>query len=242
MDATSATLVAVEELLSDVGSAVRLGNSWQQLPNEMLRVQESANDKDELLQRLALCVKQCGNLAAVLHYDCGKSQRLADQLQRLDDDAELHHQTLRAVADLCGQACERGTAELRSTSDGVPTPIVAVPVTSEQRTVEALCALLGPDTSQAPQRIAEILQLAASQITVWQARQAASRAEQEARSSAALLELVGQLESSEDLPGGCLTLVNGLQSFLGCQRVAVGVARSYHSALRAASTVRFRPL
>jgi multidrug resistance efflux pump len=51
------------------------------------------------------------------------------------------------------------------------------------------------------------------------------------------LELVGQLESSEDLSAGCLALVNGLQSFLNCQRVAVGVSgrTSRHCHLQALS-------
>ncbi|MFV2067198.1 MAG: efflux RND transporter periplasmic adaptor subunit [Pirellulales bacterium] len=225
MEATS-TLATVEDLPGEAETAARRGKSREPLPDELLRVLESANGKDELLHRLALCVKRCATLAAVLYYDCSQSQRLADSLQRLDDEAELDHPTLRAVGDVCVQACKRGTAQLRSTSDGVPTPIVAVPVTTGQGTVEALCALLGPNTSQSPQRIAEILQLATAQIAVWQSRQTAGRAEQEARSSAALLELVGQIERSEDLPGGCLALVNGLQSFLGCQRVAVGVSRS----------------
>ena len=45
--------------------------------------------------------------------------------------------------------------------------------------------------------------------------------EWEAHTSAAILDLVAQVTQSKHLRGGCIALVNSVQSHLGCQRVAV---------------------
>ena len=50
-------------------------------------------------------------------------------------------------------------------------------------------------------------------------------AQWEARSSAALLEILGQAENCERLEQACQTLVNCLQTFLNCRRVALAICR-----------------
>lgn len=47
----------------------------------------------------------------------------------------------------------------------------------------------------------------------------------EARTTAAILDLVQKTSHAEDLPAACRTLANELQQFLGCGQVAMGVRR-----------------
>ena len=58
-----------------------------------------------------------------------------------------------------------------------------------------------------------------------QLQQSLLRLEQEAKASAALLEILEKMQSCRDLRRACYTLVNQLQTFLGCERVALGLGR-----------------
>jgi hypothetical protein len=57
----------------------------------------------------------------------------------------------------------------------------------------------------------------------------------EARTTAAVLDLVQKTSRAEDLPAACRTLANELQQFLGCEQVAVGLRRRGRGRCRAAA-------
>ncbi len=59
-----------------------------------------------------------------------------------------------------------------------------------------------------------------------------NQTQRELQDTAALLELVGELQASEDLRRGCYALVNGLRQYLGCNRVAVGLRRNCQGPVR----------
>ena len=238
MDAASAAFSTVEDLLGEAATAVHRGSFHEPFYEDSARALQTAVSESELLRELAQSLKLRATLNAVLYCDVDNGQQPTDAFTRLDEGAELAPEMLGPLRGLCAEACQQGVTQIGSATDGfsVPAAVVPIPRGTDGGT-EALCALVDPQTSETPSRIAEMLQLAAVHVVVWQTRDVAERAEQEARASAALLELTHRLESSDDLRGGCLALANGLQSFIGCQRVAIGVSRgnSRHCRLQALS-------
>ena len=97
--------------------------------------------------------------------------------------------------------------------------------------------MLPPETVPSTERAVEILQFGAVHVGLCCEQQAVVQVEQEARISAALLEILHKIGTSDNFPQACSTLVNDLQSFLGCQRIALGLCGSHarHCQLQAVS-------
>jgi RND family efflux transporter MFP subunit len=123
------------------------------------------------------------------------------------------------------EACESGHATIHHLSGGHLWTIVNVPVMLRGRAPEVLCAVLRSKSAD-QQSVISSLQLAAANITLWDIANEERRARTESRNTAALLELMSALDNCDDLTTSYQILVNDLQRYLGCQRVALALTRS----------------
>ena len=190
------------------------------------------------LQVLSDAVTRCVPLAALLYFEPGADRRLSDQPRWLVGSQDWAEDlSLPPLLDLCRQACEQGRPRIGTPLDGFLFTTVAVPVTMRDGLFRALCAVLPPETVPSTERAVEILQFGAVHVGLCCEQQSVVRVEQEARISAALLEILHKIGTSDNFPQACSTLVNDLQSFLGCQRIALGLCGSHarHCQLQAVS-------
>jgi multidrug resistance efflux pump len=244
MDDTAATLTMVESLIG-VATADSAGDRIDGAPtlrsaaDEMRRVARTANTIETLQQQLAACIQNRAALDVLLHYQSDETRPLEKWLRPMGLDESLPPQAvLSGLMDVCAISCSRNRSQVRNSVHGVAGPTVAVPLATGNQATEALCATLGRST-QSLEEIAGLLQLAGAQIAVWHSRQAADQAEYESQTWTAILELVGDLETSEEVKIGCQSLANRAQSFLRCQRVAVGLCKEHskHCRLQALSGI-----
>jgi RND family efflux transporter MFP subunit len=123
------------------------------------------------------------------------------------------------------EACEAGHATIHHLPGAHLWTIVTVPVMFRGRAPEVLCGVLR-SKSAAQQTVMDSLQLAAANMTLWDVTNQERRAQTESRNTAALLELMTALDNCDDLTTSYQILVNDLQRYLGCQRVAFALTRS----------------
>ena len=88
-----------------------------------------------------------------------------------------------------------------------------------------ILAVVFPLGAQAIEPLVMISQLAASYFACWQSSRLAADLEWEAKTAAAILDLVGKIHEAADLTSACHTLAAELQTCLGCDRVAIGLRR-----------------
>jgi biotin carboxyl carrier protein len=102
--------------------------------------------------------------------------------------------------------------------------VICTPIGSDEQPVEALVVvlLLGAEPIEP---FVVISQLAAGYLTSWQIIHKTHELEWEAKSAAAILDIVGKLSENTDLTMVSHTLVSELQSHLCCDRVAIGFRR-----------------
>ena len=205
------------------------GNPLCPLPAGLQQAMALQTSPAESLQVLADAVARCVSLAALMYFEPGADGRLSDQPRWLVGSQDWAEDlSLPPLRDLCRQACEQGRPRIGTPLDGFLFTTVAVPVTMRDGLFRVLCAVLQPEMVPSPERAVEILQFGAVHVSLCCEQQSALRVEQEARISAALLEILHKIGNSGSLSEASRTLVNELQSFLGCQRVALGLC-SRHS-------------
>src|SRR5205085_7998440 len=100
--------------------------------------------------------------------------------------------------------------------------VLALPIPRRGAPPDAL-ALVTVVPPSGLQHVSILLQLAGAHLVMWYLLNDTRRAETEADTAAAILELVEQVERADRLAAGCRILADRLRQFLGCQQVAVGI-------------------
>lgn len=219
----------------DVGVALRPaggGEAVAKLPNEMLRAVSSTHTKEAALTAVVGVITKLARLEAILFYERASNNQLSDRPRFLGGDTPKFAVRSTAITAVCNRACALGAMQVEPLSSDFPFTVVAVPVVSSHQAPEAICAILTPDAEYSADHIGKMLQFAAAHMTLWYVMQTSLLAEQDAKNSAALLEILTKIESCESLDQACLTLVNELQPFLACERIAVGICVSQNGPCR----------
>ena len=227
MDETT-TLTMVESLVGVASTEVLPRRSTRlSLRDATDRLRQSVGcvgTLDELLHELAILVQSQAAAGPLLHYQSDETRPLSRWLRPIGGGGKLPSQSvLTSLMPPCSDACARNESLVIDSIEGVAGPVVIVPVTMVGPAAEALCAI--PVGAESLDRTVALLQLAAAQVTVWHSRRAAADADDEAQTWAAILELIEKLETSDDITIGCQSLVNHACSYLGSERVAVGLCK-----------------
>jgi hypothetical protein len=195
------------------------------------RVLETQTSAAQALETVADAVARCAPLAALLFFEPQDNGRLSSQPQWLFGAVDWSEDlSLPPLLELCQQAWVTRRTRVGTPLEGLLFTTIAVPVMVQDGNPRVLCAALSPEAASSADHLLHVLEFAALQLSVWFDQQAARSIEQEARISAALLEVVSQVNSSRDLSAGCRAVVNAIQPFLGAQRVALGLCRSHSGA------------
>jgi multidrug resistance efflux pump len=134
----------------------------------------------------------------------------------------IQRQLFERLVGFCNAACQQGELQVNDLDERNRLVASTVPILLRGKPTEAI-GLIFPKASVEIDRITGILQVVAAHITLADVLEESKAAESESKNTAALLDLLGKCESSSDLKRACITLVNDLQEFLQCDRVAVGM-------------------
>ncbi len=193
----------------------------RQLHAELLRTVSSARSKPELLIALAEIVRRYARPVAMYYFARDPQGQLLETTRLLpakDDDQAQRLE--RQLFSACQTACRQGMLEVRR-QDIPARMIVAAPVVLQGRDPEAVGFIFSADEST--RALLMLAQIVASQLVLWHVLAEARQSEQDARASAALVELSAAVGASPDLHSACFTLAAELRSHLKCLRVAVGL-------------------
>lgn len=161
---------------------------------------------------------------AVFYFVRGGDGELTDsQLVHGEQVDRSHARLAKQLRAGCEAACRDG--ELYVRHQAAPARVIlAAPVMIRGRDPEAL-GVIFPATASL-ESLAMLVQAAVSYLALWHALRESRVNEAEARDTAALLDLLGRVENAPNMHYASYTLVNELQDYLGCRRVAVGVRPS----------------
>ena len=141
---------------------------------------------------------------------------------------ELQQKLLRAVTSAGNKADALAAASIVVSEVAL---VSAAPVIFRGRLPEAI-ALILPRNMLPVESLSCVTQLLAVHFTLWHILQGALVSETESQTLAAVLELLGKLETAADLPGACHWVVGAVQSHLACQRVALGLVEGVEGRCR----------
>ena len=133
-----------------------------------------------------------------------------------------------AFSDWCGEAArqageaQRGLLAGNARAGAAILAVAPLPCFPELR----LMAMYGRTPERAELAL-ELLQAAASHISLWRLDQERVADRDQSRATAAVVELISGLQSETSLTSACELLVEQLERYLDCADVAVGVCREH---------------
>lgn len=155
-------------------------------------------------------------------------QDAAGQLQKLTSYgnlAEFAEQFApQQFLDVCRAAGTRRDVISKCLSETARCFAVAVPVMAPGQQVSILSALVGPGQSGVPAQI-KAIEMIAGAMSQWRLTDQLDRLDWEARTSAAVVELISHIEAAESLRAAEYFTVNQLQQLLGAEQVVLGLRR-----------------
>lgn len=197
------------------------GEPLQGLQRQLLQCVSSTPDKLELLQRFAALIAEQGDAEAVFYFQRNEGGQLAVRHQLLPaDESERSERLARQLAAACQAACARGELEVRKQASPERT-ILAAPVALRGQGPEALGVVFSAGDASSQRTM--LVQMLTSHLVLWHLLHESRESEAEARESAALLELIEQVETAPDLRHAYHRLAGELQNYLKCRRVALGI-------------------
>ncbi len=204
----------------------------RELQQKLLRAVTSNHDQASALTAVSLVMSETVGPVRIVYLDRGADNSLriypwkcADESVPLPNVAE----TLLLAAG--SAACDQGRQQTSSVSSPALALILAAPVILRGRLPEAVILVL-PNAIAPLESLSCVTQLVAVHFTLWRILQGALVAEMASGALAAVLELLGKLESAADLSEVCHTVVGTVQSHLACERVALGLVDGLGSRCR----------
>ncbi|MHB8956930.1 MAG: efflux RND transporter periplasmic adaptor subunit [Pirellulaceae bacterium] len=223
------TGAAVCHVGSDHMSAESTGLDFARLYQPLLDAGDAASYR-ELLRQLApvvASVKTSLVVACACPPDGGESAVLFDTLWGQVDS--LSNVGKRAVVSIARQVAAGQKIEIRTELADSPACLVALAVPG--RAGDCLVAAFDDEASLS-QTALLTLQAVTAQIGAWQVARDAGVNEAAALRVAALIELLGRIETTRTPREACRLLADELQIYLGCQQVVIGLCRRGSSTCR----------
>ena len=198
----------------------------------MLRAVTTQDVWDDVLTSMAFAVSETICPVAILYFGRDESNGLNPQSVRVLSDAIKVSGDLERELHKWGEAaCERGNVRVDLLDGAGGFTVVTVPVVMRGAPPSALSTIVISE-QQPIDRTVLAMELFSAHLTLWHVLQAAAKSEDDARSAAALLELMAKIESQPSVERACFSLVNEVRSHLGCERVAVGLRTGSRKRIR----------
>ena len=205
------------------------------LEQRLVRAVTSANDKTTAIAAASIVVSELFGPIQLEYLERGSDQNL--RVHSAQNDLEFT--TPKSVSDsellAAGKAaCNSGQqiiTAIASAERDTGILVSAAPVFLRGQAPDAI-ALVLPHDPPATAEWSYLTQLLAAHFTMWHILQRESSAESESHTLAAVMELLGKLHSVPDLMSACNTLIDTVQSHLGCQRVALGLVEGVSRRVR----------
>ena len=137
----------------------------------------------------------------------------------IDNIPSLSNQNVAKLSLLAMESCSIAT---RALGDHDKRHVVAVPIHIRSESRAAVVAVLEQDETPLTKRVL-ILELVSSALERWQAQQTTDLFDWEARTVAAVAELVSQIETSPSQNYACLLAANKLNDYLTTNCVAIAL-------------------
>ncbi|WP_197442810.1 efflux RND transporter periplasmic adaptor subunit [Lignipirellula cremea] len=193
----------------------------RRLQREMLQLTTEARAQLDLVQGLLKILDGCAAPLAAFYFQRNAQGELAvvNRLRPTEEDRQSQRLARQLLA-ACQAACRAGEMEMRQ--QAAPARLLlAAPVFLCGPDPEGLGLVFAAD--QPPAQAALLTQMFASHLVLWHLLAGNRGSLTESRSAAAVVELQSRLLTAPDLRQACYTLAGELQTFLNCQRVAVGM-------------------
>ena len=222
----SILLTASPGLPTRVSSSAQAGRQTtelRELQQKLLRAVTSSGDKGAALAAASIVVSEVLGPVQLVYFDRAADNSLrVHHWQDESDAVPLPGLFASALLAAGNTACDQGQQHIALVSTPTGALVSAAPVIFRGRLPEAI-ALVLPQGLLPVESLSCVTQLLAVHFTLWHILQGALASETESRTLAAVLELVGKLETAADLPAACHSIVGAVQSHLACQRVALGL-------------------
>ncbi len=204
-------------------NAVPQATQLRELQQKLLRAITSFGDKDAALTAASLVVSEVLGPVQLVYLDRAANSLLEVHVCQDENDVAPPSGLIESALLAAGNAaCDQGHQHIAPVSTPNGALVSAAPVIFRGRLPEAI-ALVLPQGVLPVESLSCVTQLLAVHFILWHILQGALASETETRTLAAVLELLGKLETAADLPGACHSVVEAIQSHLSCQRVALGL-------------------
>lgn len=193
------------------------------LRKQLLHAVESNDSEDSLLTEIGRLMRGSLGVDTVIYLRSGAGDSATPQLNILAGPSEGLERELRESAAECGRrAWDTRSAQVDPIPGSLQQAAMAAPILIPNHSSAAL-VVLGSVMGQPVDTLVAALELAAVHVEMWHIRHNLAQARSEAGNTAALIELVGRMQSSAGLTHACHTLVDDLHRFLGCKQVVLGL-------------------
>ncbi len=212
----------------------------RELQQKLLRAVTGNHNKRDTISAIARTVVEATEPSLMVYLE-RHGESWNDRL--VHSSSEGHSPELRQqLLTWSNDACRHGTVQINAIDlpqgGGIA---VTAPILLKGSPPDAL-ATVYHQSGQSVDQIVVVHQLIAAHVALWQVLGQARQAEVEAQATASLIELLANLEASENLEEAGIRLVNELHEHLNCQQVVLGLCSrgTTHCRLVAVSgTARF---
>ena len=223
---TSSFLVDAPEVRDAAANVADFSSEARPIRRNLLRAVTDHHDKKAMLLAVSQVVSRHTSSEATFYFERDQFNTLLPG-QLLEDKGTTVSDFVEDDLRTCAEAvCAEGHLTVYPLDRDATLLAIPVPVYLPHSEPEVYMAIVS-QTSQSQELLGGLLEIVAVHIALWHAQQDAVTDKTEAQSTAALQDLLTQLEGCDDLHKACGTLVNELQEYLGCQRMALAL-RSQH--------------
>ena len=191
-------------------------------PRDLLQAITAAESSSAASQEVLRLVAESGVARAVLLLQRREGAPLSVAAERIVDPAIKLDTKLRTTVLAAGQSACRSGEEVLVERSG---PMIAVPVFVRGGAPESLVLIVDPDQVTRARQLAAI---AATHLTLAQLLGDFGELTETVCASAATLELLERVDTTESVEAAAGEVVNQLQDYLECSRVAMAMRRGAH--------------
>ncbi len=224
---SSCFIVNAPDVPRDTPNAPSMPVTMRRLRESLFLAVTEDPDKTAMLSAVARVVSAHACPEATFFFERDQSSSLL-AVRTLGDKSDSVSDTLNEDLLSCAEAaCAQGQPTAHRLNRDVDLLALSVPVHLPDNEPEVLAAIFPPNPS-ALEHLIGVLETAATHITLWYVQQDVALKESEAQSTAALQDLLAKIESCRDLRHGGGMLVDELQQYVGCQRLALTMCDRRH--------------
>ncbi len=188
-------------------------------------------NKPAMLAAVAEVLDEQLEAKAFVYFDRDQSQALFPAALRGSQVAESNDEVMKALLGLADASCRQGRL-VTGPLPGNPQLVAAcLPVDVLESPAQALLVLFAGVEDARDVRL-DALAVVAAYISLWHVQRGALVAEREAQLTAAMQELLEEVENCENLSQACGVLVDRMREYVDCDRVALATCPRWGSRSR----------